>query len=141
MRKTSLFSAVLFLFLLVPASITWAQTVSVSGNVYEKHTVKKSFKTPQGIITAILPADMAAGNPCNPEGAKTISWLYIEKPCRVEMKITRSENVSPDSEGFLDEISDFLGKVSEEGAKMGTRLAKEFFNNKKLCNLDRGSQR
>ncbi len=71
-------------------------------------------------------ANEIAGNPCNPEGAKTISWLYIEKPCRVEMKTTRSENVSPDSEEFLDEIADFLGEVSEAGAKMGTRLAKAF---------------
>ncbi len=67
-----------------------------------------------------------AGNPCNPEGAKTISWLYIEKPCRVEMKTTRSENVSPESDEILDEIADLLGEVSEEGAKMGTRLAKAF---------------
>jgi len=71
-------------------------------------------------------ANEIAGNPCNPEGAKTISWLYIEKPCRVEMKTTRSENVSPDSEEVLDEIADLLGEVSEEGAKMGTRLAKAF---------------
>ncbi|HSU28374.1 MAG TPA: hypothetical protein VLJ68_08330 [Chitinophagaceae bacterium] len=71
-------------------------------------------------------ANEIAGNPCNPEGAKTVSWLYIEKPCRVEMKTTRAENVSPDSEEFLDEIADLLGEISEAGAKMGTRLAKTF---------------
>lgn len=62
MKKQNFFSAVLSLFLLVPASITWAQTVSVTGNVYEKNTVKKSFKTPHGTITAILPDDIAAGD-------------------------------------------------------------------------------
>ncbi len=49
-------------FLLLSASITQAQIVSVTGNVYEKNTVKNSFKTPRGTITTILPDDMAAGD-------------------------------------------------------------------------------
>ncbi|MGQ0740669.1 MAG: hypothetical protein ACT4OJ_16595 [Bacteroidota bacterium] len=62
MRKFRLFSAVLSLFLLVPASIIWAQTVSISGHVYEKGTIKNNFNTPQGKISVILPDVMAPGD-------------------------------------------------------------------------------
>lgn len=62
MRKHIFYFAVLALFLQLPASITRAQNVSVSGNVYEKNTVKNFFKTPHGTITSIWPDDMAAGD-------------------------------------------------------------------------------
>jgi hypothetical protein len=63
MRKSILFSAVLSLFLHVPASITWAQTATLTGVVYENNITKIPFNLPQGKITFYLPADMAAGDP------------------------------------------------------------------------------
>ena len=60
MRKQHLLLKMLFLFLLVPTSITRAQTVTLSGTVYENQTAKSTFTTPQGNIKVYLPDDMAA---------------------------------------------------------------------------------
>jgi|GEM_PF-3461928 len=62
MRKLRLFSAVLSLFLLVPASIIWAQSVSLTGVVYQNSTVKIPLTVPEGKINVYLPDDMAAGD-------------------------------------------------------------------------------
>lgn len=62
MRKQHLLLKMLFLFLLVPTSITRAQTVTLSGTVYENQTAKSTFTTPQGNIKVYLPDDMAAGD-------------------------------------------------------------------------------
>lgn len=62
MRKTNLFSVVLSLFLLVPASITRAQSVSLTGVVYQNNTAKIPFTVPEGKINVFLPDDMAAGS-------------------------------------------------------------------------------
>ncbi|MGH2553541.1 MAG: phage tail protein, partial [Chitinophagaceae bacterium] len=69
-------------------------------------------------------ANEIAGDPCRPEGAKTISWLYIEKPCRVVLTKTRASNVDPDDEEVLGQIEDLLGEVSEDGADLGKKLSK-----------------
>jgi len=60
--KVSRQFTVLCLFLLVPALITRAQKVSVSGTVYENGRVKKKFLTPEGSISIILPDDMRSGD-------------------------------------------------------------------------------
>jgi hypothetical protein len=57
MRKFPIFSAVLFLFLLVPASITRAQTVTT-----EKGLTTAKFTTGQGDIHVYLPDDMRPGD-------------------------------------------------------------------------------
>jgi hypothetical protein len=61
MKKNTLFSAVLSLFLLLSASITWAQTVTITGKVYENNMVKIPFQVPEGKITVYLPDDMVPG--------------------------------------------------------------------------------
>jgi hypothetical protein len=61
MRKIRLFSAVLSLFLLVPASIIWAQSVSLTGVVYENSMVKIPLSTPKGDIKVYLPDNLTAG--------------------------------------------------------------------------------
>ncbi|MEO7924494.1 MAG: hypothetical protein ABIR30_12510 [Chitinophagaceae bacterium] len=71
-------------------------------------------------------ANEIAGNPCQPEGETTVSWLYIEKPCRVEMATTRASSIDPDEEDILNKIQDLLGEVSEDGAELGGKLAKTF---------------
>ncbi len=57
MRKLILFSAVLSLFLLVPASITWAQTVSS-----QKGLITIIFKVSQGTVKVYLPDDIRPGD-------------------------------------------------------------------------------
>ena len=57
MRKTIIFSAVLSLFLLVPASITWAQKISS-----EKGLTTAVFEMPQGKIKIYLPDDIRPGD-------------------------------------------------------------------------------
>ena len=57
MRKTRIFSAVLSLFLLVPASIIWAQTVT-----QQKGLTTTVFNLPQGIIKVYLPDDIRPGD-------------------------------------------------------------------------------
>jgi hypothetical protein len=57
MRKPHLFSAVLSLFLLVPASITWAQTISS-----QKGLITAEFSLPQGKIRVYLPDDIRPGD-------------------------------------------------------------------------------
>lgn len=61
MRKTNLFSAVLSLFLLVPASITWAQvTKTLNGTVrYESGMSETKFSTPNGDVVMKLPQSMS----------------------------------------------------------------------------------
>ena len=57
MRKSNLFSAVLTLFLLVPASITWAQTISS-----QKGLTTANFFTQNGNIKIYLPDDIRPGD-------------------------------------------------------------------------------
>lgn len=57
MRKLILFSAVLSLFLLVPASITWAQTVSS-----QKGLTTIVFNVTQGAVKVYLPDDIRPGD-------------------------------------------------------------------------------
>jgi hypothetical protein len=57
MRKSPLFSAVLTLFLLVPASITWAQTISS-----QKGLTAAIFTTPHGNVKIYLPDDIRPGD-------------------------------------------------------------------------------
>ncbi len=57
MRKSPLFSTVLTLFLLVPASITWAQTISS-----QKGLTTAIFSTPHGKIKVYLPDDIRPGD-------------------------------------------------------------------------------
>ncbi len=57
MKKNKLLSAVLSLFLLVPASITWAQTVSS-----QKGLTTAVFKLQQGVIKIYLPDDIRPGD-------------------------------------------------------------------------------
>jgi hypothetical protein len=57
MRKTTIFSAVFSLFLLVPASITWAQTVTT-----QKGLTTIEFNLPYGSIKVYLPADIRPGD-------------------------------------------------------------------------------
>ena len=61
MRKTIFFSAVLSLFLLVPASITWAQvTKTLNGTVrYESGMSETKFSTPNGDVLIKLPQSMS----------------------------------------------------------------------------------
>ncbi|MBL0273480.1 MAG: hypothetical protein IPQ06_10510 [Chitinophagaceae bacterium] len=56
MRKIKIFSAVLSLFLLVPASIIWAQTISS-----QKGLTTAVFNLPQGNIKVYLPDDIRPG--------------------------------------------------------------------------------
>jgi hypothetical protein len=73
--------AVLSLFLLVPALITRAQKLTVSGNVYDKGTVKNTFTTPHGTIITILPDDIRPGDQITgtviyePEGRREKDFL------------------------------------------------------------------
>lgn len=69
-------------------------------------------------------ANEIAGTGCSPEGATSFTWLYIEKPCRVEMATSRASNITPDGEDLLNAIQDLLAEVSEDGAEMGEKLAK-----------------
>lgn len=62
MRNYSPLMNVLFLFLLITASITRAQSVTLTGTVYENQTFKANFISPQGTIKVYLPDDMAAGD-------------------------------------------------------------------------------
>ena len=57
MRKTNIFSAVFSLFLLVPASITWAQNISS-----QKGLTTALFTTAQGNIKVYLPDDIKPGD-------------------------------------------------------------------------------
>ena len=57
MRKINLFSAVLSLFLLVSASITWAQTITS-----QKGLTTTEFNLPQGKIKIYLPQDIRSGD-------------------------------------------------------------------------------
>lgn len=57
MRKTNFFFAVFSLFLLVPASITRAQTISS-----QKGLTTAVFTTPQGVIKVYLPDDIRPGD-------------------------------------------------------------------------------
>lgn len=61
MRKSIFFSAVLSLFLLVPASIIWAQvTKTLNGIVrYESGMSKTTFTTPNGNVVVNLPQSMS----------------------------------------------------------------------------------
>ena len=61
MRKLPLFSAVLCLFLLVPASITWAQiTKTLNGTVrYESGMSETKISTPNGDVLIKLPQSMS----------------------------------------------------------------------------------
>lgn len=65
MRKLISFSAVLSLFLLVPASITRAQSVSITGVVYQNNTAKIPFTVPEGKISVYLPDDVGVGGQIN----------------------------------------------------------------------------
>lgn len=56
MRKSIFFSTVLSLFLLVPASIIWAQTIST-----QKGLTTAVFNTPAGTIKVYLPDDIRPG--------------------------------------------------------------------------------
>ncbi|MBI5858106.1 MAG: hypothetical protein HZB42_10725, partial [Sphingobacteriales bacterium] len=60
MRK-SIFPAVLSLFLLVPASITWGQiTKTLNGTVrYESGISKSTFNTPYGNVEVDLPQSLS----------------------------------------------------------------------------------
>jgi hypothetical protein len=60
MRKFHFFSAVLSLFLLVPASIIWAQvTKTINGTVsYQSGMSETKFSTPNGEVTLHLPQSM-----------------------------------------------------------------------------------
>jgi len=75
MKKPLLVTRLLIALLLYVSSAAYSQSVTVSGNVFEKNTVKSSFETPHGTITSILPDDMAAGDVitgtvfCRPEGS------------------------------------------------------------------------
>ena len=60
MRKPAILSAVLTLFLLIPASITWAQTFEASRSI--NGLVVNSYKTPQGSIKVYLPDDIRPGD-------------------------------------------------------------------------------
>lgn len=57
MKKNPVLSAVLSLFLLVPASITWAQTISS-----QKGLTTAVFNLQQGVITVYLPDDIRPGD-------------------------------------------------------------------------------
>lgn len=57
MKKTTFFSAVLTLFLLVPASITWAQTISS-----QKGLTTVLFNLKEGTIKVYMPDDMRPGD-------------------------------------------------------------------------------
>ncbi|HRB40989.1 MAG TPA: hypothetical protein PKX86_09805, partial [Bacteroidia bacterium] len=57
MRKLLHFSALLSLFLLVPASIIWAQKISS-----EKGLTTATFNTPNGVIKVYLPDDIRQGD-------------------------------------------------------------------------------
>ena len=57
MRKLPIFSAVLTLFLLIPASITWAQKISS-----EKGLTTAVFQTQYGKIKVYLPDDIRPGD-------------------------------------------------------------------------------
>lgn len=57
MRKSIFFYAVLSLFLLVPASITWAQTIST-----QKGLTTAVFNTPAGTVKVYLPDDIRPGD-------------------------------------------------------------------------------
>lgn len=67
MRKTFLLPAVLTLFLLVPASITWAQTISS-----QKGLTTAVFETPNGQIKVYLPDDIRPG--------EMISGIVVAEP-------------------------------------------------------------
>ncbi len=76
MRKNLLLS-VLSLFLLVPASITWAQTAYVTGTVSGENDYRTiQFNSPPGRLTVILPGDLSAAG----TGTVTISGTVIATP-------------------------------------------------------------
>ena len=78
MRKKNTFSALLTLFLLVPASITWAQTISS-----QKGLTTAVFTTSAGIIKVYLPDDIRPGD--------LISGRVIAEPeGRNEKQLARS---------------------------------------------------
>ena len=78
MRKKNIFSALLSLFLLVPASITWAQTISS-----QKGLTTAVFTTSAGIIKVYLPDDIRPGD--------LISGRVIAEPeGRNEKQLARS---------------------------------------------------
>ncbi|HWR33463.1 MAG TPA: hypothetical protein VN451_08060 [Chitinophagaceae bacterium] len=73
MRKSIIFSAGLTLFLLVPASIIWAQiTKTLKGTVrYESGMSKTTFETPNGAVVINLPQSMSGA---------TITGTVIAEP-------------------------------------------------------------
>ena len=73
MRKPNLFSAVLSLFLLVTASITWAQTISS-----QKGLTTAEFNLPQGKIKVYLPHDISPGD--------MISGSIIAEPAGINQR-------------------------------------------------------
>lgn len=73
MRKPLLFSSVLSLFLLVPASITWAQTIST-----QKGLTTAVFNTPYGNLKIYLPDDIRPGD--------LISGTIVAEPSGKNMK-------------------------------------------------------
>lgn len=62
MRKSNQLHTVFFLFLLLAASITRAQSVTLTGTVYDNQMFKANFSSQQGTIKVYLPDDMAAGD-------------------------------------------------------------------------------
>jgi hypothetical protein len=64
MRKFHLFSAVFFLFLLVPASITWAQVIKTLNGIvrYESGMSKSTFTTPNGDVVINLPQSLSGAS-------------------------------------------------------------------------------
>jgi len=76
MRKNQLLS-VLFLFLLVPASITRAQTVTLTGTVsMEQEYRNVNFNSPQGNVKVILPGVLSYPG----QGTVTLSGTVIAEP-------------------------------------------------------------
>ena len=71
MRKLPIFSAVLTLFLLIPASITWAQTFTSSTRTING-IVEGNYSTPQGNIKVYLPDDIRPGD--------MISGMVVPEP-------------------------------------------------------------
>jgi hypothetical protein len=76
MRKNQLLS-VLSLFLLVPASITRAQTAYLTGTVSIEQDYRNiKFNTPQGNVKVLLPGDIRSSG----QGSVTLSGTVIAEP-------------------------------------------------------------
>lgn len=113
MRKLSLFSAVLFLFLLVPASITRAQTISS-----QKGLTTAIFPTQYGTLKIYLPEDIRPGD--------IISGTIIAEPTgatakQMQHNLTslKSYSVSVNKESFTvsGRQKSILYKPEEKGGK------------------------